>query len=381
MDKIVIYGAGKQGIFLKQLLENDILKEKYECEVIYFCDTYLCPGAYVDGLKVISPMELKKIEGEIDKVVISALAYSDDIQIVLLNLKLSIDVYVIPEYVSLFKWNQDDMPLFVKWDLDKPRMPYLEIKIVEHCNLKCKGCSALSNINSPEFMSVDTFEADMKRLRQLFSSIKDLKLFGGEPLLHPELESFLIVARKYFPDANIIVHSNGLLIPKMKSSLFLLMHKKNIKLEFTQYPPTGLIKRQIIKILEKNGVAYKFRDALYEFQKIINIKGDYDAEEVYKTCEGCINLVKGTLSCGVGWTIKGLEEKYGLGICEDKFQRCVDIYSTELNGWEINKFLNAPSNLCKYCAFMYRGDRDKRMVQWKCGAPFEISDWIYQGEE
>lgn len=380
MKNIVIYGAGEKGLFLKQLFNKmEFDKEKYN--ILYFCDTYKPAGAFVGGSEIIDIEQLKAIESEIDMVVISSPRFVDEIQKELIDAGISAETFMVPEYVFRFMWNDIydscDMPFFIKIDMDKPRMPYLEIKIVEHCNLNCKGCSVLANINESKYMDLDEFESSMKRLKELFWGIKDLKLFGGEPLLHPQLKEFVVIARKYFPDSNLVVHSNGLLIPNLDKSLFGMMREQDVKLEFTQYPPTGYIKRQIIKILEENGVAYKFRDAVYEFQKIINKAGDYDEEEVYKTCGKCINLIQGTVSCGLGWAIKGLEEKYGVTICEDKFQHCIDIFSTKLDGWEINKILDSSFNLCKYCAFMNIKDVDNRMVKWECGGEYRLSDWIY----
>ena len=381
MKNIVIWGAGKNGIFLNKLFRYkwEIIQEKYN--VLYFCDTYKKAGTFVDGIEIISPEQLKRIEHKIDKVVISSSLFSNEVQEKMLDVKLSVEVYTIPDYAFKFMWNclndNSNMPFFIKIDLDKPRLPYLEIKIVEHCNLNCRGCSVLANISEPKYMDLEEFESAMKRLKEIFWGIKDLKLFGGEPLLHQRLKEFISIARKYFPDSNLIVHSNGLLIPSMDKSLFQLMREKDARFEFTQYPPTGFKKRLIRQILEENGVEYKFRDALYDFQKIINITGNYHEEEVYKTCCKCINLIQGTLSCGMGWTLKGLEEKYGTVICEDKFQHCVDIFNTNLNGWEINKILDSPFNLCKYCGFMNLEDIDRRMTEWKCGGPFNLSDWIY----
>lgn len=382
MKRIIIYGAGVKGVFLNCMLRNRS-ETIYEggCQILYFCDTYKRPGSYVDGTEIISPKQLKQLENEVDEIVISSISYADEIQKELNDLKIKTHTYVVPEYVYRFMWNKSDMPFKVDLKLDKPRLPYLEIGIVKHCNLNCKGCSALANISEPEVMEIDEFRTSMERLKELFWGIKDLKLFGGEPLLHPDLKQLILIARECFPDSNLIVHSNGLLIPQMDESLFLLMHNKNVMFEFTQYPSTGLKKRIIIKILEKYGVNYKFREALYEFEKVLNLKGDYVAEEVYKTCEGCISLIKGTLSCGLGYVIKSLEEKYSVKICEDKFQHCIDIFNTELDGWEINHILHTPFNLCQYCAFMNADNVDERMVKWECGGPFSLSDWGYMEEE
>lgn len=381
MKNIIIYGAGNKGVFLSRLLKNKthLLEEKFN--ILYFCDTYKEAGSYVEGIEIISPEQLEQIEYKIDFIVISSNDYAEAIQSNLIALKISTKVYVIPEYVYKFMWksfdDKLDMPFLLSVDLNKPRMPYLEIMIVDHCNLNCKACSALANIKEPKYLDLEEFELSMKRLKELFWGIKYLKLFGGKPLLHPKLKEFLTVARMHFPDSKLVVHSNGLLIPKMDDNLFKVMREKNIQFEFTQYPPTGTKKRQIIKKLEENGLEYRFREPLYEFRKPVNIHGDYEEKEVYKTCCKCINLIQGTLSCGFGWMLKGLEDLYGTVICDDKFQHCINIFDTDLNGWEINTVLDSPFNLCKYCSFMNVTDIDERTMEWKCGGPYKLEDWVY----
>ena len=268
------------------------------------------------------------------------------------------------------------MPFCVKMDISKPRLPYLECAIVGHCNLNCKGCSAIANIRKEQYVSVKEFEKDLIGLKRLYSGIKYFKLLGGEPLLHPDLTEFLKMARGYFPDAELVVHSNGLLVPEMEEKTLKLMSEYAVKFIFTQYPVTGTKKRKIIQRLEQMDVTYEFMEPVYEFRKFINMKGDYNPKEIYKQCCKCINLVEGTLSCGVGYSIEKLEEAYGINICEDKFQNCIYIHKTDMNGWEINKRLDSPSNLCAYCAFMdiFTLD-DDNFYPWKCGHP-QLDDWI-----
>lgn len=72
-------------------------------------------------------------------------------------------------------------------------MDYFEIHLVEHCNLKCKACDNYSSIAEEEYLDIENFENDMKRMRELFSGIQLIRLLGGEPLLHPNLISFCML--------------------------------------------------------------------------------------------------------------------------------------------------------------------------------------------
>ena len=48
----------------------------------------------------------------------------------------------------------------------------------------------------------------------------NVRIMGGEPLLHPNLESILYETRIHWPESNIELVTNGLLLPKMEHSLF-----------------------------------------------------------------------------------------------------------------------------------------------------------------
>lgn len=72
------------------------------------------------------------------------------------------------------------------------------IPIVEHCNLKCKGCLHFCNSNQEEFYyDCEEFERDVMRLSELFDNIEVLILYGGEPLLHPKIIRLLEIVRVY----------------------------------------------------------------------------------------------------------------------------------------------------------------------------------------
>ncbi|GMO53913.1 MAG: hypothetical protein Ta2G_12560 [Termitinemataceae bacterium] len=74
------------------------------------------------------------------------------------------------------------------------------INLAEHCNLNCVGCSVFSPLATKEFLDIDVFTRDMKRLGELSSCDSPLiNLQGGEPLLHPQKELFFEQARKHFP--------------------------------------------------------------------------------------------------------------------------------------------------------------------------------------
>ncbi len=347
-------------------------------EAQFFCDNNLVSGSYRDGLRVIHPHELTELDNEEYIILLSSKDLVDILCNQLLELKIEMEVQMIPDYVFRMRWNDEQgMPFSIPVDMTKPRLPYLEIQITSNCNLNCRGCIAMCNVKDSQEMTLEKFENNLLRLKELYWGIKYLKLFGGEPLLHKDINKFVNLARKYFPDSDLVVHSNGLLIEKMDDLFFDTVHNLDVELMFTQYPPTGKIKRKIENKLGMKDIRCLFTEPVYEFRRAININGRHDPEEVFRTCSKCINLINGTLSCGIGHVINDLEKEFDIQIYDNKFENCIDIYTTELDGWQINEFLSKAYKLCAYCSFMdYLHTDEKNYYPWTNMGNADIKDWI-----
>ena len=58
---------------------------------------------------------------------------------------------------------------------DMPLLEQVETDIVAHCNLRCKHCGHRSNVMQPEFMSIESFTRDVKRLSELYAGCERFK--------------------------------------------------------------------------------------------------------------------------------------------------------------------------------------------------------------
>jgi organic radical activating enzyme len=98
------------------------------------------------------------------------------------------------------------------------RIRKLEIYLTKGCNLKCHYCSAFNPYRRgvvPTEILIESIETWSKKV-----SPKKFGLLGGEPLLHPELNSILKKARECWAHTRLILTTNGLLLPKKEKSLF-----------------------------------------------------------------------------------------------------------------------------------------------------------------
>lgn len=350
MEKIIIWGAAYNGWRLKKDLEK-----LGDYSVSYFCDNDEKKRGYsLAGVEIISFEDVIQLyeEGYSVNIAIS-LIESDSVVNQVRSSGLKVRVYA-PSY----EWKQRlDVPfnnvksILYEIDINKPRLAYYEYHVSDHCNLKCKGCGHYSNIADPRFGNFEQYVKDIYRLKELYWGVKRIRLMGGDPLLNKNLPEFCIVTRKVFPDANIRVVTNGLLIPSIKKEVLRIMAENFIAFDITQYPPTSEIKEKIeLKCIE-NDVRYVFSTVIEKFFHYNFHESDEELNHDKCISKGCHFLENGKISvCG----LPILYKKYENRICKNmrvSEEDIIDIYDKELDGFVLNDFLSRPISLCKYCDY------------------------------
>ena len=86
--------------------------------------------------------------------------------------------------------------------------------LVDHCNLSCDGCSALSPELDKKFASIESFEKDIQELSK-HCHYEWIELLGGEPTLHKHIDEFIRIAKQYNIADRVHVTTNGVRLPKM----------------------------------------------------------------------------------------------------------------------------------------------------------------------
>lgn len=105
------------------------------------------------------------------------------------------------------------MPKYVLGE-KRIRTESFEIHVAEHCNLKCRDCCNISPFNAKKFISLE-------EVREICDFVKNnlnpdvLKVAGGEPTLHPQLDELLQEIKKSGAAKVVRVISNGLLMHRM----------------------------------------------------------------------------------------------------------------------------------------------------------------------
>lgn len=236
-------------------------------------------------------------------------------------------------------------------------MKYLEISLVEHCNLNCKSCSHFSPIAEEEYIDVSGLQRDLWRMSELFQKkLHMMRLMGGEPLLHPSLIPILQTARQNFPETHIQLVTNGLLLPKLSEEFYRCCDENQIDIHITIYPIKNVYPR-ILEYLNTRKVKYSVASNSMNKEKtfhhlVIDKNGGHDGYQNFNhfcSCSTCTNLSKGKLYlCPVRASIKHFVKYFDQDIKlfeEDEY----DIYKKDVSVKNILEFLSKPTPFCGYC--------------------------------
>jgi organic radical activating enzyme len=247
---------------------------------------------------------------------------------------------------------------------------YLEFHITDHCNLNCNSCSHFSNIAIENYINIKEYEKDILQLSVLFHNIRVIRIMGGEPLLHPEVLSFIEVTRKIFPRSSIRLVTNGLLLLKASESFWNTCYNTNTIIYLSVYPPLINRVKEIELLCNANRVIL-FKSPVKEyFHSSINIRGDSDQKQRFIDCQKlyqAITLRNGHLfPCWMPSIVSFFNNKFDFNIDVDKG---VDIYSSDISGRKIINHLNLSMETCKWCSNKHS------LKAWDCGK-INYENWV-----
>lgn len=320
-------------------------------------------------------------------------------QLVILNNKVSILILEAPIFITKYsmqlkKQGIETIYILDKFDIEsgvinnirefslmkKPLIGYIEVNLVNHCNLKCKGCTHFSNICDKYEISIGQLKNDMDKLSNLVN-VDLIRLMGGEPLLHSELAEILSIVRKYFPDSKIALVSNGLLISNMDEKLIESINNNDIFFNISLYQPTYKIADKIMKFLNDKNIKFFFGNGckqkdetllISEFHTCLTLQKTNNPEKANNLCYGkYFPFVKdGFISrCSYPLLIQYLNEK-----CNSSFEitkndfKPIDGFK---NGDELIEYLD---NFCDFCA--YCTDKKLKRFEWKIDNKNDLNNYI-----
>ena len=256
-------------------------------------------------------------------------------------------------------------------------IPRIELNLVDGCNLNCLGCTHFASLYPPNSVyNIKDYKRDLNRLKEI-GLVHRLRLLGGEPFLLENIEEYIQIARDIFPETDIEVVSNGLLIPDVSKEKLKIFKQSNVGIVISAYKPTIRIKRKIEKVLNENEVWWKFvGDEIDTFSRRITLSKTHNAEISHKNCisVGCIMMRKGRIfKCSAECFSKDFCAFYH--IKEMEGYEGLDIYGEKEDLYEkIRELSMYPVEMCRYCAEI------PEEIPWSCNANPTLEDWLYKRE-
>jgi hypothetical protein len=261
-----------------------------------------------------------------------------------------------------------------KNDLKQRNLLQFEVHLADHCNLNCKSCYHFSPLVEENFMEINDFKCDCEKLGKLTNGrIKFIRFMGGEPLLHKQIIEFLDIGRENFPEGELIIVTNGILLPKQSETFWENCHKNNIEIQVSNYPIK--IDRKKINILAKKHKVRVYyvggkRKIIWRAMKL-DISGQQNVKENFGLCSQsniCIHLKKGKLfTCPTTAYINYWNKFFDKNLLITK-NDYIDIYKV-VNINEILRFLSNPIPFCRYCNI-----KEEKNIEWGI-SKMKIQEW------
>jgi len=231
----------------------------------------------------------------------------------------------------------------------------IEYSVSYHCNLRCSGCSHMSPFLGKRFPSIESFSSDIHQLSKgLHAEI--IRLLGGEPLLNPEISSFIKVTKKSGIADKIMVTTNGLLLHKMNDDFW-----ENVDFILVNLYPGAPLKERLGYFKERANQFHTrlWMDPVSKFRTTIVTDPhprDWVTGMIFKTCKDvhlwhCHMIYEGKLyKCAVPPFLPEYLSKMGKD-GYDSAREGFDLYKTRNFVEELKDFLLSPKTLeaCRFC--------------------------------
>jgi organic radical activating enzyme len=323
----------------------------------------------------------------VDGVLVAAIR-EDDAQDMVLSLYRENygEIYIVPNNVwegelPVVDENRELYSYIKPMDEVLPTLYHIEYHVVDSCNLNCKRCGHFSNIVKGEaFADLEEFRSDLLGLQKRFGNITEFLLLGGEPLLNPDLDEFIYAVKEAFPKTQIIITTNGLLVPSISPKVLKAIQYCGAMIRVSQYPP---IKNMIDKIL-KFGFEHRIKIQIIKREKFLKFLSltNTDYVTAWENCRSkTCNFLRNHRLYICPSIVLRYENKDFLGLNNEEkliYESSADIINGSENGWDVLEKLRKPSFPCRYCAKKWE-EVDWELTDKK--VPVDKMDWVVDDEK
>lgn len=172
----------------------------------------------------------------------------------------------------------------------------IEFNITAKCTLKCRDCCQILYLtNGLGHSDVELTNRTINEFSKTVDYCALVEVFGGEPLLHPDLCKILDETSKIWNVLEVVVDTNGTLVPK--EDLLKLMASRRIAMRVTDYGELSAKKYLIKEACEKAGVPCTIKKvSTWNIYGKAEKSSYTDQERKFRTCVSankCSSLIEG----------------------------------------------------------------------------------------
>jgi ABC-2 type transport system ATP-binding protein len=365
-DKVIFYGAGTHN--LRNII-FPFMSAGYR--PLYICDADISKhNTTVYGVEIKAPEELSVTDKRFSEYIIvitpRSRLFIAQIQEKLAELRLANATIVTSADFFEIAQPQRNIKTITR----------ISVSLVFGCNLNCTRCDHFSPLASDkDYVDLAEFESEAARLSQLLSQkLFEFQLCGGEPLLHPMVGEFPLIVKKYFPNTDVIMVSNGILLPSMTSEFWENCERTNLTLQISKYP-IALDYENLFELCRLHGVNVEYANNVEADAKCmeglpLNLNGGVNGDKSFAECRmsWCMHMRNGKIyPCACGAFVDIFNNYFNTGLPFEN--NGVDIYGLETIR-DVAQQLSKPMELCSYC----EPRKIKPGINW-CVSPRQISEW------
>ena len=128
-------------------------------------------------------------------------------------------------------------------------IPFLEMMTTNVCNLSCQGCTTFSDLDHRGYKTWTQAREELAPWTRR-ADIQAFGFMGGEPLINPDIQNWLLGVRDLLPNAQIRFITNGVLLEKHWYIVDLLSSLGNTVLKISYHVHDNRIDSAIDRIFD-----------------------------------------------------------------------------------------------------------------------------------
>lgn len=132
------------------------------------------------------------------------------------------------------------------------RLAKIGVSVTNRCTFNCKNCNMLMPFyKKPKDYNLDILKNDLGTLFQKIDFVNSFAVIGGEPLLYPELDKYLIYLGKHYREkiGNIQLITNGSIVPS--DDLLKVIKEYDIEVRISDYTATISYEKKLREVRTK----------------------------------------------------------------------------------------------------------------------------------